>query len=284
MNKIHRLTSMGVVSLALACGDGRDVGNYGDYSEERVTVIGTESGAADTENRITVSGPNGEGSCVAVSDSLCVPAESEGEWCEREGGPIDVVIVDGQVVEVVCYPPATDEDRPVEHVDAATSGAIDVAQNANNTTVVFNEETDGVPIDADLTIEGNNVSIYGNGPDKTIIDGDVSLDGNGVRLRGVTIMGNLIIGKNRASVILTRVLGNVVLSGQSTNGTVFVENDVFGDFTQASNTNTITGNDVQGVWSVAGHGCVCDANYAFSDANQNQLVDEGERGEARSCP
>jgi hypothetical protein len=276
---------LGVLSLVLAsCGDGRTAGSYGDYEEERVTVIGSADGTEEGAERITVSGPNGEGECVQVSSNLCVPAESTGEWCEREGGPFDVVIVDGQVVEVICYPPATSEDRPVEHIDGATQGDIDVAQTANRTVVVFNEETDGVPIVADLSIAGNNVSIYGNGADKTIIDGDVALDGNNVRLRGITITGDLIITNNHAAVVLCKVLGNVVLQGESTNGSVFVENDVFGNFVQSSNNNTITGNDVMGEWTIEGQNITCDANHAFADANQNQICEDEERGDLLACP
>ena len=60
---------------------------------------------------------------------------------------------------------------------------------------------------------------------------------------------------------------------------IFVENDVFGDFTMGSNNNTVTGNDVQGTWTVTGRNNICDANMPFTDADENELVSDDERGE-----
>lgn len=281
-----RILITGFVALGLcACGDQKTPGgSYGDYDESNTTVIGSES-AADTSSggeRIDSAGPTGGDGCVQVSDTLCVPVDTAGsEWCEREGGPVDVIIVDGEVVEVVCYPPATDADRPLVTVDSTTQGDIEVVQNANNTTVVFNDALDGQPLAGDLSVDGNNVAVYGNGADKTIIDGDVTITGNNVRLRGVTITGDLTIGRNSAAVVLTRVLGNVTID---LNGTVFVENDVFGTFTSTMNGNLIAGNDVQGTWTVGGHQNTCDANHVFTDANANQLVEAEERADLLVCP
>ncbi|MEK7703422.1 MAG: hypothetical protein AAB426_00575, partial [Myxococcota bacterium] len=154
-------TALGFIALSsltlAACNNGR-AASYGDYQEENVTVIG-DTTAADSagDTRLTVSTDGGD--CVLVSDTICVPVDTTGStWCEREGGPVDVVIVDGEVVEVICYPPA-DGDR-VEHVDS-TTGDIDLVQSANRTAVVFNDETNGTPLVGDISVDGNNVSIYG---------------------------------------------------------------------------------------------------------------------------
>jgi hypothetical protein len=163
-------------------------------------------------------------------------------------------------------------------------GDIDIVQMANRTTVTFDPATDGMPIKGNIAVDGNNVAIYGNGPDNTIIDGNVVLDGNTVRLRGVTITGDLIIRKNRAAVVLCRVLGNVVLETKSTNGSVFAENDIWGDFTSDSNGNVFVANDVLGGWKHAGNGNTCDDNYGFADADSDNIVDDDEHGKLLTCP
>ncbi|MEZ0312922.1 MAG: hypothetical protein ACAI38_14195 [Myxococcota bacterium] len=268
MKRAH-LMLLGIALVG--CDDDR--GLYDDHQDETVAVIG--------DNEVTLSGPVGSGDCVQVSDSLCVPVDTEGSWCEREGGPVDVVLVDGVAVEVVCYPPADDEERPTVIVDGATVGDVDVAQNANNTTVVFDDALDGVPFVGNVSVDGNNVSIYGNGPDKTIIDGDVVITGNNVRLRGVTITGNLSITLNSAAVVLSRIHGDVLITK---NGTVFVENDVFGAFTSTSNGNLYVGNDVQGAWSITGNGSTCDENNAFADGDADHQIDDGELADPLVCP
>ena len=255
----------------VGCDDHR--GLYDAYDAGNVTVIG--------DNQVTLSGPVGPGDCVQVSETLCVPVDPSGSWCEREGGPVDVVTVDGIPVEVVCYPPAAGGAHPAIVVAGPGTGDLEVARNASNTAVVFDEELDGVPLVGDVRIDGNNVAVYGNGPDNTIIDGDVVLAGNNVRLRGVTITGSLTISLNSASVVLSRIHGDVLITK---NGTVFAENDVYGSFTSTSNGNSYVGNDIQGVWSVSGNGSSCDENNAFADVDADHAIDDGELGEPLDCP
>lgn len=299
--------------LAIGCGDDdsgsvtAEPGNpFGNYEDMNISVIGAPDGdpdlmsddSSEDDGAASPDAPIGNPVLVGtpppgdefaeteicVSDGLCeVPPVDSSGWCERDGGPVDLIYVDGELVETICYPPADDPDRPIETVDGNTSGDINILQMANRTVVVIDESTNGTPIEGDLSVDGNNVSIYGNGPDNTILDGDVNLDGNGVRLRGVTITGDLIIRKNRAAVVLTRVLGNVHLETMSTNGSVFAENDIFGDFISDSNGNLFVGNDVLGEWSHSGNGNVCDGNASFIDDDEDELVDDEERDETLTC-
>ena len=220
---------------------------------------------------------------VCINDSLCtVPPVDDSDWCEREGGPVDLIYVVGELVDTFCYPPADDPSRPVEAITGAT-GDVDVAQNANKTTVIFDETTNGTPIEGDITVDGNNVAIYGNGPDNTIIDGSVTLDGNNARLRGVTITGDLILNKNNVAIVLCRIMGNVRLETMSTNGSVFADNEIFGSFTSDSNGNLFVGNAVLGEFTHGGNGNVCDRNYAFSDTDADGVIDDEEVGDTLSC-
>lgn len=295
-------------SAALACGDD-SAGTTGgatnvapgdpfkpyDAQGGMVTVIGadpTGAGAPDAgaagETPVLVGTPLGTDAGtgtgeVCISDTLCeVPDTASSDWCEREGGPVDLIYVDGELVQTICYPPATDPERPTETI--AGSGDVDVAQNANKTTVVFDAATDGVPIVGNVSVDGNNVAIYGNGPDNTILDGNVTLDGNNTRLRGVTITGDLVLRKNSVAIVLCRILGNVRLETMSTNGSIFAENEIWGDFTSDSNNNLFVGNAVSGNWEHVGHNNTCDRNVAFSDADKDAVLDDAERGAALPCP
>lgn len=307
----HRLgTSMWLAlgaSVALACGDdsagtgGATNVAPGDPFEAynadsgMVTVIGAEPMGGATpdagnagETPVLVGTPLGSDAGtgtgeVCISDTLCeVPDTASSDWCEREGGPVDLIYVDGELVQTICYPPSTDPDRPTETV--AGSGDVDVAQNANKTTVVFDAATDGIPIQGNVTVDGNNVAIFGNGPDNTILDGNVTLDGNNTRLRGVTITGDLVLRKNTVAIVLCRILGNVRLETMSTNGSIFAENEIWGNFTSDSNNNLFVGNVVSGNWKHEGHNNTCDRNVAFEDKNSDDVLDPSERGAALLCP
>ena len=304
--------------LLIACG-GSDAGSskvnvkpgdpFDNYNDMNVHVIGADQGGTGASSGDPVDGTGGSGADTAgepvpetpvlvgtsgggdasmeevcISDTLCqVPPVDESKWCEREGGPVDLIYADGKLVQTICYPPADDPNRPTEVIDGTTPGDLEVAQNANRTTVVIDPATNGMPITGDVSIDGNNVSIYGNGPDNTILDGDVTLDGNNIRLRGVTITGDLVISKNRVAVVLCRILGNVRLDTMSTNGSVFAENDIFGDFTSTSNDNLFVGNDVLGAFKHEGNNNLCDRNAAFEDKDGDLLVDDDERGTALTC-
>jgi hypothetical protein len=293
------------LAAAYGCSGDDDGGSnlpdgYGDYSDENVTAIGAGtsdgnvmddgSGGAGSndgdvsETPVLVGMPSGGGE-VCFSDGLCeVPDTEATDWCERDGGPVDLIYVDGEVVETICYPPAEDPERPLVTIDSTQMGNVDVVQMANKTTVVFSDDTNGVPLVGDVSVDGNNVAIYGNGADNTIIDGNVTFDGNNARLRGLTITGDLILRKNNVAIVLCKILGNVVLETPSTNGSVFAENDIFGSFSSDSNGNLLVGNDVLGEWTITGNGTICDRNHAFTDGNGDELVDDSERGALLECP
>lgn len=263
---------------ASACGQRRLAAN-GDvqtpYAENRTTVIGTDDNGAEVAG--STEGAIAPGDCVEVG-TQCVVVEG-GDFCERDGGPSDAIVVDGVVVEVVCYPPPKDS-APDVVVDADQDGDLDVPQNANNTTVTFDEATDGTPIEGNITVDGNNVAIYGNGAENTVIVGDVVLDGNNVRLRGLTIDGNLTITKNNQAVVLVVVTGFVLIEGSND---VFAANDVYGNLTVTQNNVVLVQNRVQGTFDAAGGNATCTANHAFTDENEDGAIGDDEVGDAIGC-
>ena len=302
---LDRITaSVCAIALLLACSDddssrSRFPDGYGDYGDENVTAIGGGSnadpddavGPPGSDDGVFVGGdvqvarPGDDGEVCFESGICDTPAVDDSDWCEREGGPVDLIYVDGELVETICYPPADDPDRLVETIDGTREGDVEIVQMANNTTVLFSDDTNGIPFEGDISVDGNKVAIYGNGADDTIIDGTVTLDGNNVRLRGVTITGDLVLRKNNVAVVLCRILGNVVLETESTNGSIFAENDIFGSFSSDSNGNVLVGNDVLGDWTITGNGALCERNHAFTDADGDELVSDDERtGTLLECP
>lgn len=306
--RIYKILCSSLLLAAVACGDDERASKinvapgdpFADHEDGNIHVIGVDPGnpydnptgapGGDgdepvTDRPVLVGRFDGDAADVevCVNESLCtVPPVDGSGWCERAGGPVDLIYVDGVLIDTICYPPAEDPARPVEVVTRST-GDLEIAQNANNTTVVFGDETHGVPLVGDLVVDGNNVAIYGNGPDDTIIDGSVTLDGNNARLRGVTITGDLILSKNNVAVVLSRILGNVMLSGRATNNSVFAENEIFGSFTSDSNNHIIVGNAVLGELSHTGNNNTCDRNYAFDDLDGDRSLDEGEAGDWLRC-
>ena len=260
----------------VACGQRRvaaDGDPQADHDESRTTVVGTDGNGDDIRGSTPALT---SGDCVIVGDD-CLTTSPDGGFCEREGGPYDVIVVDGEVVEVVCYPPA-DDGEPTLVVEA--DGDVAVPQNENNTTVTFDEDTDGTPIEGDLVVDGNNVAIYGNGVDETIIHGNVVLDGNNVRLRGLTIDGDLTLPKNNLAVVFVKVTGNVIIDG---NGCVFTASDVFGTLTVNSNNVVLVQNRVQGDFAAVGNNDSCTANVAFTDEDGDGAIVADELGAELSC-
>ena len=268
-----------VFFFCAACDQQQRLAASGDvqaeHSESRVSVVGSDS--AGTQLRGSTPELQ-DGDCIIVGDD-CIDPDASGGFCEREGGPYDIIVADGEVVEVICYPPSADEGDPTLVVEAGNEG-VSVPQNENNTTVTFDDATNGTPIEGDLVIDGNNVAVYGNGVDETVVHGDVVLDGNNVRLRGMTIDGNLTLAKNNLAAVFVKVTGDVIIDG---NNCVFAGSDVFGALTVNSNNVTLVQNAVQGAFTAAGNNGACTDNHAFADANEDGIVDVAEVGDDLSC-
>lgn len=199
-------------------------------------------------------------------------------WCGWDEGPTDDIRIDDERVAEVCYGPTSGSSAI--RVEAVADGeTLTFPQTRNNVVVVFDDDTNGRPVVGDLVIDGNKISIYGNGDDDTILDGDVTIDGNNVRIRGVSITGDLRILKNNAAVVDSVVRGNVTVEG---NNTVIADLDVFGSVTASSNNNIFVDNDVQGGWSIGGNNNRCDENASFSDDGDFDVEDD-EEGAALAC-
>ena len=62
-----------------------------------------------------------------------------------------------------------------------------------------------------------------------------------------------------------------------------VASDVFGTLTVNKNNVTLVSNRVQGAFEAVGGNPECTDNHAFSDANTDQIVQDGELGDELTC-
>lgn len=99
-----------------------------------------------------------------------------------------------------------------EIVEVATGADATIALNTDNSIVFFEE---GLHV-GNLSIEGDNVILFGQGfPDTSVtIDGSVEVRGTKVRLRGVTVTGGLTVFGNEFGMGFSVVHGDVQLNGQ----------------------------------------------------------------------
>lgn len=268
-------------SLALSDGDKGDAaGEYLDEETEVVVIHGDDEASYVFDQRDLSDTP-----LEVDGQEIDIAAEAaEDKTCALENSQMDVIIVDGKVVDVICYLPPEDVGGDMNYLEVTSEGGdTSIAQNDNNKVIIFEDATDGTPIEGDLSVDSNNVAIYGNGMDNTIIDGNVTLDGNNPVLRGVTITGDLTIVKNNSSVLFCRVLGNVHVVQ---NNITIAETEIHGnlEFDERSANNAIlVNNRVAGDWNINGNGHVCSGNRAFEDKNDDGKLGDGEEGQPLSC-
>lgn len=263
-------SAFGLFCLLVACGDppppAISMDPHQDYEDENVTVLGGDDRIPIATGQVS----QGE-DCLQLDDETCVPVDRTGKYCKDGSGPVDVVVVDGEVVQIVCYEDADTTEGP-SVVVTSSAGDVEVAQMDNGGVVTFGAETDGVPIEGDVTVDGNNVSVYGNGPDNTIIEGNLTITGNNARVRGIHVMGNVIIDLNTAAFLLSEVDGNVVVRS---NNSLVAAVRVHGNVEVPGNNTILVQNEVAGAWQIEGQGSVCDDNVEW--------VDDA-AGETLTCP
>jgi len=201
----------------------------------------------------------------------------EGKFCSEPDAKMDVIVVDGEVVDVICYPPPTEENMTTVEQG---QGDTEVPQNANNTVIVFDSSTDGEVIEGDISVDGNNVAIYGNGSDKTIIEGNLIISGNNARVRGLYIKGDVILDLNNTALLFCVVEGNVEIRK---NNVTVAATEVYGNMTVLGNNAVLVQNGVQGNWDIVGYEQLCDGNYAFEDANSDYIIADDEIGDPLTC-
>ena len=235
------------------------------YDTDTTTVIG----GVDNPGGLAwqaVSTPNGD-ACVNL-DSVCAQPQKE---C-GDDGTADVLLDDnGAVVDVICYPTG---GVSVEAFDG------DVHKVGNDVVLVFDDKPDGVDVDGDVKIDGNNVTLYGHGPDVSVIGGNLNIDKNNALVRGVRVQGDVIIDKNNPSMVDCVIEGDLTIKG---NNVSIALCEVWGKLVIEGNNAVLVSNKFAHAPEVSGENLVCSDNVAFNDANVDHMVSDSELGGPITC-
>jgi hypothetical protein len=271
--KRQQSTAIWAGSLALlgavgCSGGGGTRAHSAPWADERAQVI-------DSDRNIRELEAADADECLAFEfdgDDECVTRADE---CGADVAADVVVDADGKVVSVVCYPEG--ESLTVEEIEAQDGN---VEQNQNNAVIALDDDDDGVDIEGDLSVDANNVVIYGEGPDVSVVSGDVNVDGNNIIVRGVRIQGDVQVLANNAVFLLCVIEGDVEIIG---NNTILSSCDIHGKVTIRGNNTQFTNNRVVGEFADLGKNTICAENFAAIDANEDLVFSEDELGDALVC-
>lgn len=235
---------------------------------------------ADGVSWVITGGGNYDG-CVKIGEDCVDIGDLKQQECGDRYAQADIVIVEGQVVKVICYPPKS-EGRPIDELGIAPDGSVELPQNENGAIITFDPATDGKSIVGNVRLDAERVVLIGNGVDKTIIGGNLNLASNNAHVRGLTIEGNVTIEKdsNNNSITFCRIYGNLEIEG---NGATVINCDVFGNVKVNGNGATLLGLRVAGNFD-GGSGATCKGNVAIDDKDKDFVVDPLEVGAALTCP
>lgn len=236
------------------------------YEDDRMAYVGTAGGGLPVRGSAALRGDE----CVEIAPTACLPPVRAGRWCADEGGPVDLVLTSGFVEEMVCYPGGDDGAMFV----AGDDGDAPTMQDVDGRAVVL---TGDVVIDDDVVVEGDFVSLYGAGPARTRIEGDLILRGRGARVRGVHVVGDVVVEGAQAAILFSRVDGSIAIGAGETDGSVLAGNDVLGQVVVRAVEATLVANRVQGPFLVYGEDARCADNLAFDDLDgDGAMAEQGE--------
>lgn len=250
-------------------GDGGDT-TYG--AEEDSIVVAGEDG-------YIIEGDPGD-ECVDIDDECYDIDDIKNEYCDDRDAQIDVIVVDGEVVDVICYPPE-DGGQPIEEVERDEDDNAEVPQTDNNAVIIFGEDTDGEPIEGDIVLEAERTTLFGNGVDNTIIDGDIIARSNQSRIRGLTVTGDVTFEQiaNGSQIAFCKIYGDLEIVA---NNVTVANCQVFGSVTVTGHDATLVDVGVQNEWNV-NPSATCEGCYRFTDENEDFEVQEDEIGEELTC-
>ncbi len=277
----------GLVSLQVACGSDQtsgswsvSEGNGGQTAYGSDTTVVTTPGKTDSSVIVT-GDPN---KCVKVDSKTCVDLatakQQGGQYCDDPNAQADVIVVDGEVAQVICYPPK-DNGTDIRQTSQDANGNTQVPQTDSGTVVTFGQDTNGKPIDGDIKLDAERTTLYGNGPDKTIINGNLTVESNNARVRGMTITGNVEFHENSndSAISFCSIQGNLHVKS---NGFTATNCQVFGNVKVEGNGATLVNIGVGGTWDVKSN-ATCAGCYSFDDANDDKLVQTDEIGDPIDC-
>lgn len=286
INRVALIVVLVAGAGMVGCGDDEPAASWsvkegaGDetgYGEDTTVVV---TPGDENEGTTIVTGDPDTDECIELEGACVSLAEAKERECGDASVQADVVVIDGEVVDVICYPPK-DEGTLIEEVGRDADGNIELPQNQNGAVIVFSEETNGESIEGDVTLEAERTVLYGNGVDNTILGGNLTMRTNNAQIRGLTVEGNLKVEQtsNNATISFCKVGGNLTVAS---NGVSVLNCQVFGNVDVTGNNATLINVGVQGEWKVD-DSAFCDGCYSFDDEDGDSLVDTAERGDELLC-
>lgn len=243
--------------LTLACGADPSYYPGGDHTTSVVSGGGAEQYGT----------PSGTG-CVVTPLNPCIKPQS---MC-GDSARADVILnPDGSVLSIICYPLRAPGD-PVVLIPAQGPVA-----TGNKGVVVLDP---GQVVNGNLTVDGNNATVFGAGPAVSTITGDLAVSFNDGVVRGVSIRGNAVIGGNNTSLFWCVIDGDVTINS---NDNILADCDIYGKVTINGNNNQLVGNRIQGGIKVNANNTSCQGNVGFTDVNANQVIEPAEVGSKLTC-
>ncbi len=248
-------------------------------------ACGSEEESPPPRGTTTLITPEGseELDCPRDPDQIgCLDQKSDRGDCGPASDFDIIQDVDGNVVDIICYPATNEGNTDIILVDEDTG-----VEAGNNDVIVLDGVVDGADIEGNLDIGSNNVTVVGDGPDVSIISGDLNVDKNNLAVRGVRIQGNVELGSlgsgstgNNPAFVFCVVEGDVIIEG---NNVTFAGCDIFGNVEVIGNNTVLIQNRIQGDLVVIGDNTECDGNVAFTDADGDFAVADEEVGDPLSC-
>lgn len=244
--------------FVLACGGDKDV--VTPYNPGTATIIGERAGG---EPIVALSSCN---------DAACTEAV---ERCGADAAADIIVDAAGNVVDVICYgQDVVVQDVPTDQVDTYST------EKENNTVLVLDGASDGVDVDGDIVIDGNNAIVYGEGPDVSVVSGTLQLEMNNAKIRGVRIQGDVTIDKNDTKLSFCVIEGDLTIHG---NNTTVAECQVFGTVEITGLNTVFVRNGCENAERLGGFNLTCSDNVSFLDDNADLVVQDSELGGAMEC-
>jgi hypothetical protein len=267
MQRISTLVFLGGV-VVTACGSNADASVL-PYAANLTTVIGgMRTDKKDKEDRYRELATPDDDECVDEGTDACAKPQST---C-GDNGTADVLLdLQGKPLAVVCYPRS---GVAVEDVEG------NLSKVGNNTVFVLDDRDDGPDVTGDVTLNGNNITLWGHGSDVSVIGGDLRIDKNNARVRGVRVMGNVTIDKNNPSLIDCVIEGDLTIRG---NNVALALCEVWGKTTIEGNNSVLIENRLAHAPEVAGKNTVCAGDLTFADADNDEVIADSELGSELSC-
>jgi len=186
----------------------------------------------------------------------------------------DVILDErGKVADVICY----EQDVRVETLNIDRVKSADVG---NKTVLVLDGIDDGVDVEGNVVISGNNATVWGEGPDVSVIGGTLKITKNNAVVRGVRIRGDVGVTKNNAQFSRCVIEGDLTVTG---NNATFADCVILGDVKIAGVNTVLAQNRFGKSYDIRGKNLTCNENYTFSDADEDGDFDDSEVGDLVNC-